>query len=347
MANVYEMFWDCEWCEAKKLLGKTHRSCPECGAPQDPKRRYFPAENEKVAVVDHVYYGVDRICDHCHSPNSAKAKHCVGCGAPIGDGDREAALIEWRARRERQETTLRRRQNQGGIPGLAFFRTRRGKIVAAIGAVLLLGLLATLVILFWSRSATVEVSGHRWNRSISIERYASVSDGGWCPAPAGAYGVRRSRRKSGTTQIPVGEDCSTVNVDNGDGTYRQETRCRTRYRSEPVYDDWCDYTIDRWVHDHREVASGVGRSPEPYWPATSVSACAGLGCTREGTRRGEYVVQYVEVADEERKVIECGFEQPRWGSTGVGSRWEARFRVLTGEVLCDKIVPTTGRESDR
>jgi len=55
------MLWDCEFCGTKKLLGKTHRFCPNCGAQQDPKARYFPSDEEKVAVKDHVYVGVDKI----------------------------------------------------------------------------------------------------------------------------------------------------------------------------------------------------------------------------------------------------------------------------------------------
>ena len=28
---VFEMLWDCSYCSAKKLLGLTHRHCPNCG----------------------------------------------------------------------------------------------------------------------------------------------------------------------------------------------------------------------------------------------------------------------------------------------------------------------------
>src|SRR5690606_40463181 len=45
--KTYEMFWDCEYCGAAKLLGLTQRYCPNCGAPQNPEKRYFPPEHEK------------------------------------------------------------------------------------------------------------------------------------------------------------------------------------------------------------------------------------------------------------------------------------------------------------
>ena len=47
MSKTYEMMWDCGFCGSSKLLGKTHRYCPGCGAAQDPSTRYFPPEEEK------------------------------------------------------------------------------------------------------------------------------------------------------------------------------------------------------------------------------------------------------------------------------------------------------------
>ena len=90
-AKVYEMQWDCKFCGTKKLLGKTHRFCPNCGAQQDPTWRYFPSDSEKVAVQDHVYVGADIICKACQSLNSGKAEFCGNCGAPLSDAARAAA----------------------------------------------------------------------------------------------------------------------------------------------------------------------------------------------------------------------------------------------------------------
>ena len=61
----YEMFWDCEYCGSSKLLGITHRHCPNCGAPQDPEKRYFPPDEEKVALEDHENTGADWHCPSC------------------------------------------------------------------------------------------------------------------------------------------------------------------------------------------------------------------------------------------------------------------------------------------
>ncbi len=83
---VYEMLWDCKFCGQKKLLGLTHRFCAGCGGPQDPTARYFPPENEKVAVLDHPFVGADVACPACRQPMSRAAKCCTHCGSPIDKG---------------------------------------------------------------------------------------------------------------------------------------------------------------------------------------------------------------------------------------------------------------------
>src|SRR5688572_8757657 len=83
---VYEMVWDCKYCGQKKLLGLTHRFCAGCGGPQDPASRYFPPDNEKVAVNDHQFVGADVACPACKQPMGRAAKCCTHCGSPIDKG---------------------------------------------------------------------------------------------------------------------------------------------------------------------------------------------------------------------------------------------------------------------
>ena len=60
----FEMLWDCPNCGTDKLLGLTHRHCPNCGAAQDPSKRYFPADDQKVAVENHPYQGAELVRRH-------------------------------------------------------------------------------------------------------------------------------------------------------------------------------------------------------------------------------------------------------------------------------------------
>ena len=79
-------------------------------------------------------------------------------------------------------------------------RRRRKKklfLILAVGAIVL----AVLVANFWTKSAEVEVIGHRWERSIEIEAYQAVDEGDWCDRlPAEAYDTRQEQRQRGTTQ---------------------------------------------------------------------------------------------------------------------------------------------------
>jgi ribosomal protein L40E len=119
-----QMFWDCRSCHTRKLLGKTHRHCPICGAPQQATDRYFPADHEKVAAQDHLYYGADLVCSRCQAPNCVAARHCFHCGEGLADTTVAAAqqvetrpselsfsfsnaLLQhgWHGRRRRQNTT--------------------------------------------------------------------------------------------------------------------------------------------------------------------------------------------------------------------------------------------------
>ena len=136
MANTsktYEMLWSCEYCGAKKLLGKTHRHCPECGAAQDPARRYFPSEEEKVAVEDHVFVGADVHCPACKAPMSKAAKHCAECGAPLEGGGEVARIAEPAAPGQGKKGPAKRRSKKGLVIGLVFaWRYPMGKRAARL-----------------------------------------------------------------------------------------------------------------------------------------------------------------------------------------------------------------------
>lgn len=346
---TYEMFWDCPSCGTEKLLGKSHRHCPNCGAVQDPAFRYFPAEHEKVAVEDHVFHGVDWVCERCDTPNAAAATHCVNCG-DLRDGVEADAV-------RRPDTVA------GQQPGRSLTRSERAAAVKLPGderpqgwqgwlrarwKTLLLVLVATVLVCtglgvgswFWTEAKGVEVTGHSWSRDIFIEKLAPRRDGSWCDGmPYDAYSVSRSERQRGTKQIPDGESCSTVNVDNGDGTYSTRQSCHTTYRSEPIYDTWCDYTVDRWQRVDTRSAGGRSLTPAPHWPSVSVDGCASLGCRRIGGRREVYTVH---MRDDDGDDQACAYGQGLWSSMGVGSRWTARKRVIWDNLVCDGLEPEEG-----
>jgi hypothetical protein len=134
--------------------------------------------------------------------------------------------------------------------------------------------------------------------------------------------------------VPDGETCTTRKVDNGDGTFHEKQDCHTKYKKEPVYDDKCDYMIERWHLARTALAEGTGTSGV-RWPDSKLArpgAC--LGCEREGARSETYSVAF---KDAENSSYSCDFPQSRWSELSDGSRWTGEVRRLTDSLDCDSL----------
>jgi hypothetical protein len=172
VTKTYEMLWDCGYCATRALLGKSHRFCPSCGAPQDPTKRYFRAEADKVAVEDQVYVGAGLVCANGRAPSAADAAHCPTCGAALGDGDAEATLVD-----ARPKDTVDNADYVQVVPANAASGTKLRFALMAVAAVVVV---AVLVAGFWTKSAEYMLDGHTWERIIDIERYRASAGGAWC-----------------------------------------------------------------------------------------------------------------------------------------------------------------------
>jgi len=73
------------------LLGKSQRFCANCGAPQNPDKRYFPKQGEEQRIDGHQYEAPIDVPGVRH-PQSAKAKNCTHCGSVL-DGAAEVKGI--------------------------------------------------------------------------------------------------------------------------------------------------------------------------------------------------------------------------------------------------------------
>jgi ribosomal protein L32 len=321
-AKTYEMLWDCKYCGEKKLLGLSHRHCPECGAPQDATARYFPPESEKVAVEDHRYAGSDLMCPACREVTSRAAKHCGHCGSPL-----EAAAEVKRVQEGSKPVT------PAAAAPVAKTKRRAGSWILGLVAT---GVAAVLTLFLWKKPTDVVVLEHHWQRSIAIEAYGPVQESAWCDQmPDTAQDISRSREQKGTRQVPDGEQCTPRKVDNGDGTYSETQDCQTKYREEPVYDLKCRFKVDRW-HEVRR-ANAEGDSLTPNWPAVTLSRTGQcIGCEREGPRSEEYTVQLRDEASGETHT--CKLDEPQWTKIAPGARLQAQARVLTGGLDCDSIL---------
>jgi|GEM_PF-317836 len=357
--GTYQMLWDCDFCGAEKLLGLDHRFCPNCGAQQRAEWRYFPDQSEAVEVVDHVYHGADVVCPSCQTLSSAAAEFCGNCGTPLTD----AAQARLREMQQQDPDGLYREsdkidevkekhaadqarmaaaaQQQHGIMG-RFQQFTRRQIIAggSILTTVLMTCIGIIAAFFWTETSTVMVTGHSWEREIQIEEYQSVSEGNWCDSmPSGAYSVSRSERQRGSRQVADGETCSNRRVDNGDGTFRTERVCQTRYRSEPVYDQYCNYTIDKWDYERSEFTRGNNLSDNPAWPSVSLNDRSGtnLGDERESNRIETY---NVSLRSNEGETYTCTFNSVNeWRRYPANTEWTIQIAVVGNRPQCGSLAP--------
>jgi hypothetical protein len=340
---VYEMLWDCRHCGSKKLLGLTHRHCPQCGAPQDPSARYFPADDEKVAVQNHVYYGADRLCRYCQNPNSRNSKHCGTCGGPLEEGtDVRLRGEQFHAvgayGGETADDARRELTNQPVARAVAPKPKSRVRLVVGAIVGLLFAVIAFFVVaIVWTKPAGLEVSGQEWKREIDIERFGPVQETAWCDqVPSGGRVTSRSRAVRSHERVQKGETCRTKKVDQGDGTFRESRVCEPVYQDKPIYSDECRYTIDKWSPSRTVTKTGASLVPAPSWPdpgLTKTGQC--LGCEREARRRETYTVKLVE--SETKDTSTCDFDQAKWQTFTVGSRWQGEVGVLVGNLDCSSL----------
>ena len=352
-AGTYQMLWDCRFCGTEKLLGVDHRYCPNCGAAQDPAWRYFPAEKDMIAVEEHRYVGADRVCPACSQPNSAAATYCVACGADLATG--EVAPVQ--AARElgagaassdtKRDVVLEGFQAEmTRVKGEEAAQERAQPVVLGLTKthLIVIGALVTVAVVIgaivyavtYREAGTGTVHSASWERAIEIEAFAPVSDSAWRDeVPGGAYDVACRTRQRDTRRVEAGSHEECRDVDQGDGTFRRECSTVIDYRDEPVYDDYCDYTVNLWVPSRSVRAAGVSDSQAPEWPALNLSAGSGLGAERAGDRREVYEV--VLEVDGERHTCEIP-DVETWQQFAEGRTVRLEL-TLTGAVDCDSLRP--------
>lgn len=321
--KTYEMLWDCAFCGARKLLGLTHRHCPNCGAPQDPSKRYFPPDNEKVAVEDHQYVGADVICPACQTANGRAAKHCGNCGSPLEGG--KGAQVQ-------QQQVIPDTPQAGRLPAAAAVASAPkakgsnklivGCALAAVAALVLLVVAFFVVNSFLKKEAGFEVARHSWTHEIPVEVYELSKDSSVCSKmPKGAERVTREK------QEPL---CETRKIDQGDGTYKEKRECKDQ-------EDKCTYYVGKWKVRRSEKATGTRVDDTLTWPTVTLSKSGTCeGCEREGKRKAMYVVHFKDTSSGKEQT--CSFEDSsKWKSFALGTSWSGTVAGLTGGLDCDSL----------
>lgn len=329
----YQMWWDCAHCHKTGLLGLSHRHCPACGAPQDASRRYFPPEGQEVEAKDHRFVGADWRCSYCHSPNAIGAKFCVNCSAGQ-DGSKPIALIA--------EGTPRGSGLAAPVTTPLVAPGKRSPAWLWMGAALLAIAVSGVTGFMHTRDSKVTLAAKTWERKIDIERLTELRDRDWCDSmPADAYGISPSREVRSHKQVADGQTCSTARVDNGDGSFRREESCASKYRSEPVYDMRCSYKVLRW-HVSRSVLANQLSHPQPAWPLLGLASQAlsgtpnpkQIGSERQGSKHETYTVTLQGTAPDERWT--CNIKPAYWDQLLLGETLTLPVRLIGG-AACERL----------
>jgi len=305
--GFYEMQWDCDHCGTKGLLGKSQRHCPECGAPQNPDKRYFPSPEQQKRIDGHSYEGADRHCPACNAPMAAKAHNCAQCGAPL-DGAQQVR----------------------GVVSPQPIKKKRRRIWPYIVAAI-----ALIIFLIWfffirTKDATVTVTAHRWERVVTIEKFGDYEDSAWRDqVPSDASFPMCIRKQRSTKQVQDGETCTTERVDKKDGTFEQVKRCKPKYRSEGVDGDWCTFRVRRWRKADSVRAAGDGINAA--WPAQLPAADppATLGATRSAARTETLTLQFGSDS--------CEVNAATWNKYSDGQKVKVEVRARSGAVVCSSL----------
>ena len=286
MGRTFYGYWTCTYC-GRESRGDVAR-CPGCGKTRSRDVVFYPDPKgdsaPRVYVEGYESKGADWLCAYCDSLNSAADASCRNCGHTRDESDQHYHQLH----PERQGVlhdepapapkTAARPQTQASPSP-----RKRGLLFAAIALIVVL-----LVCLFLPKTRSLTVTDKQWARSVTIEEYRTVREEDWS-IPAGG-------RKVGSFQaihhyIQVLDHYETVTRsrqvedgghwesygyrDNGDGTFTEESRWVTDYRTEyytveepvyvsvPVYETKYSYDIERWVFDHAEQTSG--HADEPYF----------------------------------------------------------------------------------
>lgn len=310
--RVLEGKWDCQHCGTKGIGGLT-KTCPNCGKPVGTNQKYY-LDHSDADEVDAAYEtkGEDWLCSYCGSYNPADKDVCQNCNAPREEGENYFA-----ANKKKEEPASQPKARSG-------FSRRIGILFAVIAAVIVL-----LIALAVPRDTTITVDSKSWERIIQIQEYRTVQESDWSLPDGGRLDHTANEihhydqvldhyeevavTKSRTVQD--GYTTHTRTVDNGNGTFTEETYETPNYRTEyyteyetqpvyvsvPVYMTKYYYDIEKWI-DTR-TADSSGEDDDVYWAETNLAENE-----REDERSEMYEISFVDEKGRQVLTKECTYD---------------------------------------
>jgi ribosomal protein L40E len=332
------LVWTCPNCGAKNP--GPQKTCSGCGAAQPAGIAFEQAAEEKLvsdeAEIARAKAGPDVHCAYCGARNPAGTTICSQCGADLREGKARAAGTILGAHQTGPAPDVKclscGTMNPAAAlkclkcgaslaqpkpaPGAAPAVQRRGcgpfgYIAAGVGALLVLGVIAFLILSARTQDVTGIVQSLAWTRSVGVEQLGPVSHNDWRDqVPSGAVlgtCTQKVRRTQDSPAPNAEKVCGTpYTVDKGSGYGEVKQDCKYQ-----VKDDWCEYTVKEWKAI--EPVKLTGTDMNPRWPEVQLNADQ-----REGQRQESYKIIFD--ADGRDYTYSTG-DAAEFAKCQVGSRW--------------------------
>lgn len=283
--KILETRWVCPSCGADNR-GRD-MVCSVCSAPKDESSQYVvdksAEEVRDAALLEDARAGEHWVCAYCEKQNRGRKDVCGFCGV--------------------DQTTGKKPAKSGGPPPLPPGKKKPNLL---LGCSILLGaVVALLALLIWvglMDRIDVKVVALKWEQRAHLHERTLMNKDGWKDAlPSDAFDSSCEQKQRTTRQVVdhyrtvnrtrsvkyqsgTREDCREVTKDLGNGFAKQQTVCKSVpeyshrdehyteqeavYRTEPVYDDFCNYKRYEWPTVRTATRNGEGHGGYS-WPPTS------------------------------------------------------------------------------
>jgi len=373
--------WNCGRCQT--LNYGNSKNCSSCGRPldfddtvnrtitYDGSSSHFdtlPDPRDEIIESD-LDKAIRTIKGKASEPRVMKDLVLPGTAPDTGRDTKFYEEIRAQSQRE-HETRVRLSKLPRLLQALHTPHGKKLLLLAAIVLAIVLAFVGFQVVRYYT--ATVEgvvtATERHWQRSVEVEQYRTLTDSGWdYPGDARVASSERRIRDYRTvidsyrtelytdyeTKYRAGSEnyvCGSKTVDNGNGSFRVETKTCTRSvqvpyqepvqksrqvpvtHQEPIYDDWYVYLYDRWQTE-RWVSVSDATSSEVAWPE------------KFALRRNDGSIGSERIGDERRETYEVVYLDANQNRHSENIRQEVWVRVQVGEVIAARYFQRNGQLS--
>ena len=180
MGKILEGFWDCKYCNTKRIRGSI-RECPNCGKARDDSTTFYLDEVEKHYVSEEkaskLNKNPDWVCNFCNQLNSDNDDTCISCGAPrtaenlnYFENKNQKKIQNKEISESTSSVTPKKEKNSN-----SFNSVWKSALIFLLIAISFFG----IFLLVRPKEYEITVNKLSWERCIDVERYQTVEENDW------------------------------------------------------------------------------------------------------------------------------------------------------------------------